>query len=593
VVLATRDWVLDNLRYRPTLIGPGLVYAGTTNTYTLTNFDEFSTYAVETDVGSVARSLEEITLTIPGGTPAGSLTLSVTWDGSRQDYGIAIEEQMVQAPTVTAPSDGATEIQENPVLTTSVFGTLPIGVDTHASTDWQIATDVDFTSIVHDVVGDTTNLVSYEVPDGVLSVSTQYFVRARHNGTALGASDWSTAVSFTTAAEFVLVEVQKLVGSVNMAYDEFGDSIDSDGTWAIVGALVSSSDGRTEGAAYIFENQGGTWVETQHLVPSDPGSGADQFGGFVGMSGNFAAASAWGRDNGGGIFEGAVYIFENQSGTWVETQKLMASDMQSPASFGEGLAMEGSILVVGSHEYRRGDPLESGVGQAYVFEESGGTWTETAVLLDATGEAQDQFGWDVATDGVKVAVSAQDDDVDAPGDGKGRVFVYWKNGATWELEQILTASDGQNNDLFGASIAMDPAGDRIAVGAPGVDIAPDAANGAVYIFEHDGAAWVEVQKLVASDTAHGDKLGDLRALSFGGSFLMVGAWGVDPGGAAYLFEHDGSQYVERQKLAGSDTAVGDHFGSSVHVAAGDEVMAGADEHDALGVTNAGAVYVFR
>jgi RES domain-containing protein len=94
-------------------------------------------------------------------------------------------------------------VGETPTLTTNAFKTYPIGVDTHTSTDWQVATDAAFSSVVWESLADTSNLESIQVPGGTLTESTVYYLRARHSGASIGSSGWSDAISFTTSAQFV------------------------------------------------------------------------------------------------------------------------------------------------------------------------------------------------------------------------------------------------------------------------------------------------------------------------------------------------------------------------------------------------------
>lgn len=198
------EWVDPNvaLGARVTLIGPDLVFPGSSNTYTITNFDDFSTYAVSTNVGTVSRSDEVITLDIGAGETAEGVILSIERDGATATYQLAIGAQSVAQPSILSPADGATNVGETPTLTTSGFQTYPGGADTHASTDWQVATDSGFTAVVFESLADASNLEAITVPTATLSESTTYYVRARHNGSTLGASPYSATVSFTTDASF-------------------------------------------------------------------------------------------------------------------------------------------------------------------------------------------------------------------------------------------------------------------------------------------------------------------------------------------------------------------------------------------------------
>ena len=53
---------------------------------------------------------------------------------------------------------------------------------THSSSDWQFSPANTFATIVHQSLGNSTNLVSYTLPNAVnLSSNTTYYVRIRFN----------------------------------------------------------------------------------------------------------------------------------------------------------------------------------------------------------------------------------------------------------------------------------------------------------------------------------------------------------------------------------------------------------------------------
>jgi len=108
----------------------------------------------------------------------------------------------VDTPTITSPANNATDIGEEPTITTSAFSVTGPS-DTHVSTDWQIATDAAFTNIVYESLDDASNLTSLDVPAGNLQDgTTTYYVRVRHTGSTLGDSDFSSDIEFTTSASF-------------------------------------------------------------------------------------------------------------------------------------------------------------------------------------------------------------------------------------------------------------------------------------------------------------------------------------------------------------------------------------------------------
>lgn len=186
---------------RVSLDGPSLVYPGSSNSYTITDFDAFSDYTVATDVGTATRSGNTITLEIPAGVADASLFLTAGRNGGENTFAIAVGAQSIARPAVLNPTGGATAVSTQPTATTSTFQTYPRNMDTHQSTDWQIATDSSFNNIVKQSLSDTESLESWDVTD--LPRDTTLYLRARHHGATLGASEWSTPITFKTVNEYI------------------------------------------------------------------------------------------------------------------------------------------------------------------------------------------------------------------------------------------------------------------------------------------------------------------------------------------------------------------------------------------------------
>ena len=117
---------------------------------------------------------------------------------SRGEGSVVTPEPYINTPSITSPTEGATDTNINIAVTSSAFSVANGGSDTHTSSDWQFASDSGFSNIVEQSLADTTNKTSYT--SSSLSASTEYWVRVRHTGSTYGDSSWSTSVSFTTAA---------------------------------------------------------------------------------------------------------------------------------------------------------------------------------------------------------------------------------------------------------------------------------------------------------------------------------------------------------------------------------------------------------
>ena len=112
----------------------------------------------------------------------------------------------VVPPTISGPAANATEVPEQPTLTSSAF-TVSGATDTHAASQWRIRNAAGtYAAPVWDSGTDTVNKLAAVVPSGkLLPGQLTYYVQVRHQGAAKGWSEWSTESKFTTKAAFASV----------------------------------------------------------------------------------------------------------------------------------------------------------------------------------------------------------------------------------------------------------------------------------------------------------------------------------------------------------------------------------------------------
>ena len=139
--------------------GNTALYVNQLYTYTITDFDSFVTYSFSVTAGSVSYASGIVSFTAPA--TAQTVVMTLTSDGYNRTVNLIISANGVEQPTAISPSNGATNQNANVTLTASAF--VYIGaVDTHASSDWQVATDAGFINIVQSSTGDTVNKTSWQ-----------------------------------------------------------------------------------------------------------------------------------------------------------------------------------------------------------------------------------------------------------------------------------------------------------------------------------------------------------------------------------------------------------------------------------------------
>jgi len=253
---------------------------------------------------------------------------------------------------------------------------------------------------------------------------------------------------------------------------DFGWAVDLRGDRLAVGAICDRTMGFCAGAAYVFELEGGIWMETARLLASD-GRGADNLGSNLALGSERLAVSSIGA--GDGQFQtGAVYVFEHVGGLWTETAKITPAAPTGQDFFGDSIVLEGDRLAVGA---TLDDDRGNNAGAIYVYSHTAGLWRPTAKLTPGALAAGDNFGVSVALDGALLAGGAFG--ADTPAGDSGAVWIFHWDGLAWR-QMARVNGDGQGGDLFGISAFLDRG--RLVAGASRDDENGQDA-GAVWVYE--------------------------------------------------------------------------------------------------------------
>ena len=252
------------------------------------------------------------------------------------------------------------------------------------------------------------------------------------------------------------------------------------------------------------------------------------------------------------------------------------------------VALDGDVAVLGTPN---DTTLGPGAGSVQVYRRSGPGWVHEQTLWGADTGPYDLLGSSVAVEGGRiVAGAAQNEFTNVK--GPGAVYVFEHGPAGWVETQKLAVA-GSLGDAFGFRVAL--AGDLIAVSALGEDeLLPVLLDtGAVYTFELEQGLWIEKQRLTAFDNQAFLRFG--RGLATDGATLAVGtasATGLLPfDGAVYAYARDAAgTWVLEGKLIAPNSSVGG-LGWDVDVE-GDRLAAGAPESNELAL-DGGAVHLFE
>ena len=374
----------------------------------------------------------------------------------------------------------------------------------------------------------------------------------------------------------------KILASDGDIYDSFGYSVDIANQIAIIGAEGDDDNGILSGSAYIFSFAEGHGAEIIKLLPGD-GAETAFFGNSVAISDEYVVVAAVGDDE-AAEEHGAVYVFERIGNTWREQAKLIPSNPIPAAFFGISVDVFKDRIAVGALN-ANGNAI--GSGAVYIFKKFENEWIQEAKLFATDGEWNDWFGWSVAINNSFVAVGSMEDDTVNP--ASGSVYIYQQNSTGW-IEYQIIPKDSERGDRFGSSVSLFE--NHLLVGAVGVDDKA-ASGGGAYIFHNSNNEWRQEAKLLADDGQWNDNLGWSAALS--GNFAVLGSAGNDANGddagAAYVFHKQDGDWVQKTKLLASNGVADDRFGRAVAILH-DEVIVGAYRNDNKNGINAGAAYYY-
>ncbi len=215
-------------------------------------------------------------------------------------------------------------------------------------------------------------------------------------------------------------------------------------------------------------------------------------------------------------------------------------------------------------------------------------FTATSTAQEVEGLAEDQklegstdgllpggFGFSVAADDDTIVIGVPFET------GDGAAYVYENTPQGWLQTQRLTSNDAADDELlffgggdqFGQAVAID--GDTIIVGAPADTNFPDddvlralgfigcceddfGFFGAAYVYERDGSDWTETQRLTDADFVSLDSDDNFfvptsegfgQAVAIDGDTIAVGApIGNFNGGTAYVYERTDQAWQSQQAL---------------------------------------------
>ncbi len=357
---------------------------------------------------------------------------------------------------------------------------------------------------------------------------------------------------------------QEILPSNPSRYAAFGNSVAMDGNLLLVGSRDKPVNNLNyAGSGYLFRKVNGTWVEEAWLTAPVP-EVHDEMGYDVALSGEVALLGAPDFPSSSYSGTGRAWVFRRTNGVWSMEQELVPSTAYWDSATGREVALGPNVAAVVT-------PMSWNVdAQVTIFEYSGGTWTETALLQPPVAFAD--FGTEaVFANNGQLAIS----DTTA-------VYIYEKVMGSWQRTTSLSPPPNVDARGFGHHIAFD--GARILAGAPNTAIDGLFDAGRVFMFSASSGAW-GLEQIIDSPLL-GTTFGFGANPSLDGNLAVVSS-----SEGVHVLRHDGREWVVEPGFSPATLPSGGYFPISCTVSA-NQAAFGASGTFTPGVTADGGAYVY-
>ena len=215
---------------------------------------------------------------------------------------------------------------------------------------------------------------------------------------------------------------------------------------------------------------------------------------------------------------GSVFTYRRIAGVWTLQSTLTPLNLPLSTRIGNVLTMtpDGNTLALRSFGWWYGES-----GAIFVLERNGSSWTPITRLIEPVFYSHGGFAGalDISADGRAIVAGNYADSRVAY--LQGAVTVFRKDATGWAYDQVLLPAVATAGAGFGWRLALNDAGDRLWVGAPG-QILNGIIVGSVEEFELSGGTFVRTAIHFSPQPTYGSSFGDTVSSNSTGSRWLAG-----------------------------------------------------------------------
>jgi hypothetical protein len=289
-------------------------------------------------------------------------------------------------------------------------------------------------------------------------------------------------------------------------------------------------------------------------------------------SGGASTGGSGAGSTGGSAGDGAAASGGNDVGGAPDftsaTSQLVAPPEADSSQYGYAVSVSADTVAVGA--YREWHDLMT-AGGVYVYTRNGASFEPQTVLHAQPPEAQSFFGYAISISGDSLWSTAPA--YSEPVNLCGAAYALDRNGRSWVSQVMVQEEDAHESANFGRSVAV--SGGTAVVGAPQV------VSGQAHWYEKTGGQWLFGGELVPDEDIWDYGAG----VAVDGDTILVGSRAVeDDPRTVFVFVRDGASWTQQDKLVPGNGGAG--FGAAVSLS-GDIAVVGSDE----GAANRAYVFV--
>ena len=237
--------------------------------------------------------------------------------------------------------------------------------------------------------------------------------------------------------------------------DHFGYFVATDGQTAMIAVdktpAVLDEDTSYSFNIVVYDNVEGTWTEGQTLSESQTMEVRQ-------VIGDLAVFTTW-----DGVDTGGVYVYQRSGGTWSKLQLIDVPNVDSDIIFVREAAIspDGEWLAVGCSN---DTDFFTDPGYVLMYQWNGTNFAYSGLITSPNApDSYEAFGSAISMSqaGIMVIGSYIADNA---GSNDGMAYVYAESGGTWSLLQSISPTINESSTGFGRSVGITADATRIVVG---------------------------------------------------------------------------------------------------------------------------------